>query len=91
MFLSGTQTGNWLPLAAFENFATQALLIAFFNMGVFWYAFLMGRAINKGESCGHKYTRIMIPSFVFILFADVFFVIVSVFEGGIFRGWLSRK
>lgn len=91
MFLSGTQTGNWLPLAAFENFATQALLIAFLNMGVFWYAFRMGSAIHKGESCGHKYTRILIPSFVFILFADVFFVIASVFEGGIFRGWLSRK
>lgn len=91
MFLSGTQTGNWLPIDAFANFATQALLIAFLNMGVFWYAFRMGRAINKGESCSHKYTRIMIPSFVFILFADVFFVIASVFEGGIFRGWLSRK
>ena len=91
MFLSGTQTGNWLPLAAFENFATQALLIAFLNMGVFWYAFRMGSAIHKGESCGHKYTRILIPSFVFILFADVFFIIASVFEGGIFRGWLSRK
>ena len=91
MFLSGTQTGNWLPLAAFENFATQALLIGFLNMGVFWYVFQMGKAINKGDTCGHKYTRILIPSFVFILFADVFFVIASVFEGGLFRGWLSKK
>ena len=91
MFLSGTQTGNWLPAAAFENFASQALLIGFLNIGGFWYAFRMGRAISTGNICGHKYTRIMIPSFVFILFADVFFVIASVFEGGIFRGWLSRK
>jgi len=91
IFLSGTQTGNWLPLEAFSNFATQALLIGFLNMGVFWYVFRMGSAINKGDSCGHKYTRIMIPSFVFILFADVFFGIASVFEGGIFRGWLSKK
>lgn len=91
MFLSGTQTGNWLPVDAFTNFASQALLIGFLNMGVFWYAFRMGRAIHKGDFCGHKYTRILIPSFVFILFADVFFVIASVFEGGIFRGWLSKK
>ena len=23
--------------------------------------------------------------------ADIFFIIISVFQGGIFRGWLSRK
>ena len=91
IFLSGVQTGNWLSADAFMNFATQALTIGFLNLGVLWYGFCMGRAINRGETCGEKYTRIMIPSFVFILFADIFFVIFSVFEGGIFRGWLSKK
>ena len=91
IFLSGTQTGNWLPIDAFTNFATQALVITFLNLGVLWYTFRMGRAINKAEVCGEKYTRILIPSFVFIIFADIFFVIFSIFEGGMFRGWLSRK
>ena len=91
LFLSGTQTGNWLPVEAFTNFITQALTIGFLNLGVFWYSLRMGKAIGKGEICGEKYTRILIPSFVFILFADIFFVIFSVFEGGIFRGWLSKK
>ena len=74
MFLSGTQTGNWFPVDAFTNFATQALTIGFFNLGVFWYSFYMGKAINKKQVLGEKYTRILIPSFVFILFADIFFV-----------------
>lgn len=91
LFLSGTQTGNWLPVEAFTNFITQALTIGFLNLGVFWYSLRMGKAIGKGEICREKYTRILIPSFVFILFADIFFVIFSVFEGGIFRGWLSKK
>ena len=91
IFLSGTQTGNWLPMDAFVNFVTQALIIGFLNLGVLLYTFRMGRAINKGEACGEKYTRILIPSFVFILFADIFFIIFSIFEGGMFRGWLSRK
>lgn len=91
IFLSGTQNGNWLPVDAFTNFASQALTIGFLNLGVFLYSFCMGKAINKGETCGEKYTRILIPSFVFILFADIFFTIFSIFEGGIFRGWLSRK
>jgi len=91
IFLSGTQNGNWLPMDAVMNFVTQALLIGFLNLGVLWYVFRMGRAIHKRESSGKKYTRILIPSFVFILFADVFFVIFSIFEGGMFRGWLSKK
>ena len=91
IFLSGTQTGNWLPMDAFVNFVTQALIIGFLNLGVLLYTFRMGRAINKGEACGEKYTRILIPSFVFILFADIFFIIFSIFEGGMFRGWLSKK
>ena len=91
IFLSGTQTGNWFPMEAFANFVTQALLIGFLNLGVFWYAFRMGQAIRKGDVCGEKYTRILIPSFIFILFADIFFTIFSIFEGGIFRGWLSKK
>ena len=91
MFLSGTQTGNWLPIDAVANFVTQALLIGFLNLGVLLYTFRMGRAINKGEACGEKYTRILLPSFVFILFADIFFIIFSIFEGGMFRGWLSKK
>ena len=91
IFLSGTQTGNWFPTNAFLNFITQALIIGFLNLGVFWYTFRMGKFICKREPCGEKYTRILLPSFVFILFANIFFVIFSIFEGGIFRGWLSKK
>jgi len=51
----------------------------------------MGIALNKGRICGKKYTRILIPSFLFVIGANIFFVIISVFQGGIFRGWLSKK
>lgn len=91
MFLSGTQTGNWFPIDAFINFITQALVIGFLNLGVFWYTFRMGKAINEKNTCGEKYTRILLPSFVFIVFANIFFVIFSILEGGMFRGWLSKK
>lgn len=91
ILLSVIHSGNWLPVDAFVNFATNALTIGFFNLGVLWYSFKMGIAINKGTVSGNKYTRIMIPSFVFILFADIFFVIISFFQGGLFRGWLAKK
>ena len=46
--------------------------------------------VNRGTDAGKRYTRIMVPSFLFILFADSFFTILSVLQGGMFRGWLSR-
>ena len=89
--LSAANTGNFFPQDAWISFGETALILLFFNLGVLFYLGRMGRAIRKGGSCGKKYTRILIPSFIFILFADVFFVIVSLFEGGLFRGWLAKK
>lgn len=91
LMVSGVQYGNWLPADALSNYASQVLTIGFFNLGVFWYTLRMGMSINKEKEFGKKYTRILIPSFIFILFADIFFVIISIFKGGIFRGWLSKK
>ena len=89
--LSAAQTGNFFPVDAWISFGESAGLLVFFNLGVLFYLGRMGRFIRRGGFSGKKYTRIMIPSFVFILFADIFFFIVSLFEGGLFRGWLARK
>lgn len=89
--LSIVNTGNLFPVDAWISFGTNALLLLYFNLGVLFYLARMGSSIRKGGSCGKKYTRILLPSFVFILFADIFFVIVSVLQGGIFRGWLAKK
>lgn len=77
--------------ASLPIFAEQLVVVLFFSLGAFYYCFRMGLAVNKGSNCGVKYTRILLPSFLFILAADIFFIIISVFQGGIFRGWLSRK
>ncbi len=89
--LSGASTGDLFPGEAWLSFAQSAALLLYFNLGVLFYLAGMGRAIRKGTFFGTKYTRILIPSFVFILFADIFFIIVSFLQGGLFRGWLARK
>ncbi|MCR4963102.1 MAG: hypothetical protein K6B40_04400 [Firmicutes bacterium] len=89
--LSLIHTGNLFPKEAWINFGENAALLLFFNLGVLYYLARMGRHIRKKSFSGKKYTRILLPSFLFILFADIFFLIVSVFEGGIFRGWLAKK
>ena len=89
--LSAVNTGSFFPKDAWISFGENALLLLFFNLGVLFYLGRMGLCMRKGAFSGKKYTRIMLPSFIFILFADIFFIIISLFEGGIFRGWLAKK
>lgn len=89
--LSIINTGSFFPKEAWISFGENAALLLYFNLGVLFYLARMGTFIGKGTVAGKKYTRILIPSFIFILFADIFFIIVSLFEGGIFRGWLAKK
>ncbi len=58
---------------------------------VLFYLGSMGSFIRKGTCAGKKYMRILIPSLIFIVFADVFFIIISLFQGGLFLGWLKEK
>ena len=91
IFLSLIHGGGLFPKGPWVSFGQNLALLLYFNLGVLVYLARMGHFIGKGGASGKKYTRILIPSFIFILFADIFFIIISVFEGGIFRGWLSRK
>ena len=71
------------------SFGKSLLWMLVFACGIIAFGIRLAVHINKGTDAGKKYTRIMLPSFVFIVFADLFFIIVSVFQGGIFRGWFT--
>ena len=75
------------PVRSFGTTIGTFLLLC---CGIIPFTVRLAAHINKGTDAGKRYTRIMLPSFVFILFADIFFTILSVFQGGIFRGWFSR-
>ena len=89
--LSVISTGSFFPRDAWISFAENAALLLYFNLGVLYFLVRMGCHIRKGTFNGKKYTRILIPSFIFIIFADIFFIVISFFEGGLFRGWLAKK
>lgn len=78
----------WAPL---RTFGVQLLEVLALGCGIISFALWLARCISKGKAYGKHYTRIMLPSFVFILVADIFFTIISVFQGGVFRGWFRRK
>ena len=73
------------------EFGKQVLEVLLLGCGIIAYDLWLAHCINRGRAYGKHYTRIMLPSFVFILCADIFFVISSVIDLGIFRGWLSAK
>lgn len=88
MALRAVQGENVLePVRSFGINLGELLILA---CGIIAYAVRLALHINKGADAGKRYTRIMVPSFIFILFADIFFIIISVFQGGIFRGWFSK-
>lgn len=91
ILLTLINTGSFYARDALSNFGQNTAIILFLNLGVLWYIARLGRFIRQGACAGKRYTRIMVPSVLFILFADVFFIIASILEGGIFRGWLAKK
>lgn len=91
MIYGGFFEFDFMPLSALDSFIRSTLIIFLLNIGVFLFTFIMARAINRGKTTKNRYTRIMIPSFIFIPIAATFFFVFSVIKGGIFKGWLKRK
>lgn len=91
LIIIGIQTGNYLYKEVLIAILENAGIILFFNAGALFFLIRMGKAINKGGFFGKHYTRALIPSFIFIIFANLFFIIISFFKGGLFRGWLAKK
>ena len=88
MLVSGVNGEDILePVRSFGISVGELLILC---CGIIAFTVRLAYHINQGTDAGKRYTRIMIPSFIFILFADIFFTIISVFQGGIFRGWFSR-
>lgn len=85
------QTGLFLNTGLLYAFLQNAGLLLFFNSGVLFFLIRMGLAVNKCSVSGKHYTRILLPSFIFILIANIFFTLLSLFQGGLFRGWLKKK
>lgn len=89
--LSGISGDGFFTADPWIQFGKQALEVLIFGCGIITFDIWLASCISRQKKYGKHYTRIMVPSFVFIIFADIFFTIVSLFQGGIFRGWFARK
>ncbi|GFI61147.1 hypothetical protein IMSAG049_00304 [Clostridiales bacterium] len=68
---------TWLPLL--ENIG----IYLFFNCGVFYCIARLSASVRKLHQTKNRYTRIMVPAFLFIPMADIFMTITALFNGKI--------
>ena len=91
LVLTGIETGNFFDKGILVGFLKDVAEVLFFGCGIITFDIWIATCINRRKEYGKHYTRIMLPSFLFILAADIFFTVVSIIKGGIFRGWFSKK
>lgn len=83
--------GRWIVKEPAENFLLNLLINGVLASAALLELISLARHIRRQKDFGTRYTRILLPAFVFIVVADVFFFIASLLQGGLFRGWLAKK
>lgn len=74
------QSGALTPLAVLDCYS-GSLFGLFFCAGLIWGLGLMGRRIRKGICGKNRYTRVLVPSFLFLIGADIFMLLSALFRG----------
>ena len=85
-YISGTEItfSTWLPLV--ENIG----IYLFFNCGVLYCIARLSASVRKLHQTKNRYTRIMVPAFLFIPMADFFMTITALFNGKIIFALLKK-
>lgn len=85
-YISGTEItfSTWLPLV--ENIG----IYLFFNCGVLYCIARLSASVRKLHQTKNRYTRIMVPAFLFIPMADIFMTIAALFNGKIIFALLKK-
>jgi hypothetical protein len=67
--------------ALLVSFIRSMIIWLFYSSGMLFYEFILARAIKKQKVIKNKYTRAMVPSFIFLVFADIFMILDALFHG----------
>lgn len=76
-YAEGIQVGfsDWIPLI--DNMAVYL----FFNIGVIYCMIRLAISVHKLRRTKNRYTRVMVPSFLYVPMADIFMTVTSLFQG----------
>lgn len=87
--LSFFSTGT-IPGELWRSLALQIFIWLFLNSGVLFYMARLSSAIRREQVLTDQFTRVMIPSFLFIPIADIFMILTSLFQGRFLFALLKR-
>jgi len=74
--------GNpYINNALLSGFAHSMILMLFFYSGTLYFEFIIAWAIRNKRSIKNKYTRVMLPSFLFFIVANIFMGLIGLFHG----------
>lgn len=79
------KTNGSIGLEQILNNCLGVILVLGLNSGYYWCQGRLATAIRKGETIKNLYTRVMVPSFIFLIVADIFMFITAILSGkGVF-------
>jgi len=61
--------------------ANSVIIMLFLYCGMLFFEFILARAIRNKKSIKNKYTRVMLPSFIFLIVANIFMGLTGIFHG----------
>jgi hypothetical protein len=74
--------GNpFLNNALLLDFTNSMIIMLFFYSGMLFFEFILALAIRNKKSIKNKYTRVMLPSFIFIIVANIFMALTGLLHG----------
>jgi len=80
--ISNIVYGNpFINKALLSDFAHSMILMLFFYSGMLFFEFILAWAIKNKRSIKNKYTRVMLPSFIFIVVANIFMALTGLMHG----------
>ena len=89
MVLSFFSTGA-VPRELLHSLAIQIITWLFLNSGVLFCMARLSSALRRKQGLTDQFTRVMIPSFLFIPIADIFMMLSSLFHGRFLFTLLKR-
>lgn len=76
-YITGTAPAfsDWIPLIY------DIAIYLFFNIGIIYFMICLSANVRKQRKTKNRYTRVIVPSFLFVPMADIFMILTALFNG----------